>query len=159
MLADGIYPDWPIFMKTIPMPVGEKQKVFAKVQEGVRKDVERAFGRLHSKYHILKFPGQAHKVEHLSAIWGCCIILHNMTLRDQQTVRIERTMVTEYPASLAFTELRNAQPLRDAAYFAAHSVVAIIAKRKVMENRGMCELKQRALVEHVYKHSKKKSTT
>ena len=159
MLADGIYPDWPIFMRTILMPVGEKQKVFAKAQESVRKDVERAFGRLHSKFHILKFPGLAHKVEHLSAIWGCCIILHNMTLRDQQTERIERTMVTEYPPSLAFTELRNAQPMRDVAYFAQHSVAAIIAKRKTIENRGMCELKQRALVEHVFKHSKKKSST
>ena len=140
------------------MPVNEKQKVFAKAQESVRKDVERAFGRLHSKFHILKFPGLAHKVEHLSAMWGCCIILHNMTLRDQQTKRIERTMVTEYPPSLATTELRMGQPLRDAAYFAEHSVAAIIAKRKIMENRGMCELKHRALVEHVFKHSKKSTT-
>ena len=45
MLADGIYPDWPIFMRTIPMPVGEKQKVFAKAQESIRKYVERACPR------------------------------------------------------------------------------------------------------------------
>ena len=142
MLADGIYPDWPIFMRTIPMLVGEEQKVFAKAQVGqVCPSV------------------LAHKVEHLSAIWGCCIILHNMTLRDQQTERIERTMVTEYPPSLAFIELRNAQPMRDAAYFAQHSVAAIIAKRNTIENRGMSELKQRALVEHVFKHYKQKSST
>ena len=68
-------------------------------------------------------------------------------------------MVTEYPPSLAFTELRNAQPMRDAAYFAQHSVAAIIAKRKTIENRGMSELKQRALVEHVFKHYKQKNST
>ena len=35
-------------MKTIPLPQLEKHKLFAKFQEGVRKDVERAFGVLQS---------------------------------------------------------------------------------------------------------------
>ena len=47
-LADGIYPEWAAFMKTIPAPQTEKHKLFAKYQEGARKDVERAFGVLQS---------------------------------------------------------------------------------------------------------------
>ena len=42
-LADGIYPNWSTFVKTIPRPLGEKRKYFASKQESARKDVERAF--------------------------------------------------------------------------------------------------------------------
>jgi hypothetical protein len=42
-LMDGIYPDWKIFVKTIPAPVSENRTHFAKRQEGERKDVERGF--------------------------------------------------------------------------------------------------------------------
>jgi hypothetical protein len=43
-LADGIYPEWQILMKTISDPQNEKQRNYAKQQEGRRKDVERGFG-------------------------------------------------------------------------------------------------------------------
>ena len=39
-LVDGIYFEWATFVKTIPMPQGEKRQLFAKQQESVRKDVE-----------------------------------------------------------------------------------------------------------------------
>ena len=42
-LTDGIYPEWATFVKTISRPQGDKRKLFAKYQEGQRKDVERAF--------------------------------------------------------------------------------------------------------------------
>jgi hypothetical protein len=45
-LADGIYPKWPVFMKSIQKPQLDKHKLFAKKQEGARKDVECAFGIL-----------------------------------------------------------------------------------------------------------------
>ena len=45
-LADGIYPSWSTFVKTIPCPQGNKKKHFAAAQESARKDVERAFGVL-----------------------------------------------------------------------------------------------------------------
>ena len=137
------------------MPVTEKAKVYARAQEALRKDVERAFGRLHSKWHILKYPGMANKVEHLNEIWECCIILHNMTLKDEKTKRLERTDVTEYPASLGFLEPGECQPLKDAAYFAEHSMATDIEKRSHMENSGFSQIKQTPLVEHVFKHSKR----
>uniref|UniRef100_A0A2N9I1B0 Uncharacterized protein n=1 Tax=Fagus sylvatica TaxID=28930 RepID=A0A2N9I1B0_FAGSY len=43
-LADGIYPQWSTFVKTISAPVEAKKKHFARVQEACRKDVECAFG-------------------------------------------------------------------------------------------------------------------
>ena len=42
-LADGIYPEWPLFMKPISKPAGEKQKNYTERQESERKDVERGF--------------------------------------------------------------------------------------------------------------------
>jgi hypothetical protein len=43
-LADGIYPEWHILMKTISSPQTPKQQLYAKRQESRRKDVERGFG-------------------------------------------------------------------------------------------------------------------
>ncbi|XP_021814673.1 uncharacterized protein LOC110757387 [Prunus avium] len=39
-LADGIYPRWTTFVKSIPNPRSQKQKLFATYQEKYRKDVE-----------------------------------------------------------------------------------------------------------------------
>ena len=157
MLADGIYPAWAYLMGTIKMPVTEREQVYAKVQEAVRKDVERAFGRLHAKWQILKFPAMARKLEHLNDTWGCCIVLHNMTLKDQKTKRLERTEVTVYPPSLEFIELGQMQPMRDATWYPSKSVTAVADKREEMENTGMGSLKQLALIDHVFAHSKKRS--
>ena len=150
-LADGIYPDYPYVMKTIPEPVNMKQKLFARVQEGARKDVERAFGRLHAKWHILKNAGRSHKLHYLKNIWLACIILHNMTLRDQQSAELQRREGTVSIVAVDETGvLGECEPLRDEAFFASHSYEGILGKRKHMENRGICHLMQRALVEHVW---------
>ena len=88
-LADGIYPDFPYFVKTVSVPITPQEKQFAKVQEGCRKDVERAFGRLLAKWHILSGAGRSWKIKYMRNIWTTCFILHNMTLRDQQMTETE----------------------------------------------------------------------
>jgi hypothetical protein len=45
-LADGIYPNWSTFVKTINAPTSLKAKHFATAQEARRKDVEHPFGVL-----------------------------------------------------------------------------------------------------------------
>ena len=42
-LTDGIYPYYPTFAKLIRLPRSEPNKLFAKYQEGCRKNIERAF--------------------------------------------------------------------------------------------------------------------
>jgi len=53
-LADGIYPNWSTFVKTILRPLGAKRKYFASKQECVRKDGERVFGVLQSRFAIVR---------------------------------------------------------------------------------------------------------
>jgi hypothetical protein len=57
-LADGIYPEWPVFVKTHCNPTEEKYIRFAKEQEACRKDVERAFGVLQSRWAIVRHPAK-----------------------------------------------------------------------------------------------------
>lgn len=79
-LADGIYPDWPIFLKTIQEPKNEKEKYFAQRQESVRKDVERAFGVLFARWYILSNPCRLWDVDTMALIVRTCVILHNMII-------------------------------------------------------------------------------
>ncbi|XP_076895289.1 uncharacterized protein LOC143547858 [Bidens hawaiensis] len=81
-LADGIYPKWRTFVKTIPLPRGNKNKKFAKAQESARKDVERAFVVLQQRFAIIQGPSQMFKVSKLT-IMKACAILHNMIIEDE----------------------------------------------------------------------------
>ena len=49
-LADKIYPRWPMFVKTIRCPTDLKKMYFAQRHEAARRDVERAFGILQTRW-------------------------------------------------------------------------------------------------------------
>ncbi|XP_074352013.1 uncharacterized protein LOC141691173 [Apium graveolens] len=53
-LADGIYPPYSTFVKTVSAPQGNKRKHFAQMQESARKDVERAFGVLQARFAVVR---------------------------------------------------------------------------------------------------------
>jgi hypothetical protein len=90
-LADGIYTEWAAFMKTMSLPQTEKQKLSAKFQ-GARKDVERAFGVLQSRFTIVCQPAGLWKRTSDGRIMLACVILHNMIVedeRDDATIHID----------------------------------------------------------------------
>lgn len=76
--VDGIYPNWAIFVKTIAEALERKHKMFASAQEGFRKDVERAFGVLVSRWHILRAPCRLWDKSMMLDTMKACVILHNM---------------------------------------------------------------------------------
>ena len=83
-LANGIYPKWATFVKTISCPRGNKQIHFAQAQESAIKDVERAFGVLQARFAIVRGPARFLKLEVLKNIMKACIILHNMIVEDER---------------------------------------------------------------------------
>ncbi|XP_024317148.1 uncharacterized protein LOC106866370 [Brachypodium distachyon] len=83
-LADGIYPQWATLVKTIPSPLGQKNKYFAKCQEAHRKDVERAFGVLQARFAIVCGPARLWDEEVLHDIITSCVIMHNMIVEDER---------------------------------------------------------------------------
>ncbi|XP_042023931.1 putative nuclease HARBI1 [Salvia splendens] len=83
-LADGIYPKWSTIVQTIHEPRTPKTKYFAMRQEACRKDVERAFGVLQSRFSIVAGPVRYWDKEVLHDIMITCIILHNMIVEDER---------------------------------------------------------------------------
>ena len=81
-LADGIYPPWCTFVKSIKEPKTKKQCEFARVQEAAQNDIERAFGVLQSRFTIVRGPARFWDKRSMKNIMTCCVILHNMILKD-----------------------------------------------------------------------------
>jgi len=92
-LTDGIYPKWATFIQSIPIPQGPKAVLFAQRQEAARKDVERAFGVLQTRFAIVKNPALCWDKVKIGKIMRACIILHNMIVEN------ERDDYTQYDVS------------------------------------------------------------
>ena len=82
-LADGIYPSWATFVKTISEPQGNKKKYFATAQEACRKDVERAFGVMQARFTIVRGPARFWDEDTLGQIMRACVIMNNMIVEDE----------------------------------------------------------------------------
>ncbi|CAM8916754.1 unnamed protein product [Rhodiola kirilowii] len=82
-LADGIYPRYSSFVKTIPNSQIDAEKLFAKKQESYRKDVERCFGILQSRWAILSSCRYDPSTKCLKKIMLACIIMHNMLIEEE----------------------------------------------------------------------------
>ncbi|GJZ04611.1 ALP1-like protein isoform X1 [Tanacetum coccineum] len=83
-LADGIYPQWSSFVKSFTVANSEKNALFKRKQKSARKDIERAFGVLQGRWHIICQPALAWTINKLRRVMYTCIILHNMILKDQK---------------------------------------------------------------------------
>ncbi|CAL2256074.1 unnamed protein product [Prunus armeniaca] len=79
----GIYPRWTTFVKSIPNPRSQKQKLFATYQEGYMKDVEMCFGILQARWLIIRGVSHMFDEDILRSIMMTCIILHNMIVEDE----------------------------------------------------------------------------
>jgi hypothetical protein len=83
-LADGIYPDWPAFVKTFHNLYDVRTKHFATIHESTRKDIERTFDMLHTRWIVVRGPTYSWSPEHIGDIMKTCIILHNIIVEDEE---------------------------------------------------------------------------
>ena len=58
--------------------------MFAAKQESARKDVERAFGVLQSRWAIVKGPTRFWYKEVIADVMYACIIMHNMIVEQER---------------------------------------------------------------------------
>jgi hypothetical protein len=116
VLIAFIDPKWAVFVSGIPDPVGEAKQLFTKMQEAIRKDVERGFGVLQLRFAITKYPSRKWTSEKICTILKACVIMHNMIVEDERDTY-----------SL-FSDLEFEGPLRDAAASADVMVVEPLPK-------------------------------
>jgi hypothetical protein len=83
-LADGIYPSCATFVKEVRNHADEKCKRIAKEQEAARKDVERAFGVLQSRWAIVRYPARTWSPERMWNVITACVIMHNMIVENER---------------------------------------------------------------------------
>ena len=98
-LADGINPSYPTFIKSIRLPQSELNKLFAQVQEGCQKDIERAFGVLQARFKSIHKPAHMWDISDLDIIMRSYIILHNMIVEDERDTYAQHR--TDYDQSEA----------------------------------------------------------
>jgi hypothetical protein len=82
-LTDDIYPNWMAFVKTVCHPFEPRTKHFAMKQESARKDIERAFGVLQSRWAVICGLAYGWSPANIHDIMIAWIILHNMVVGDE----------------------------------------------------------------------------
>jgi hypothetical protein len=90
-LADGIYPEWHAFVKTMRNPVDLKKLHFARAHESTRKDIKRAFSVLQARWAVVRGPAYGWDRDQISNIMTTCIILHNMIIEDERDFTLDRS--------------------------------------------------------------------
>lgn len=145
-LADGIYPSWPVFVKSIPLANRPKTKKFAEVQEACRKDVERAFGALQSRFHMITRPSRLWKPHDLGLVMNACIIMHNMIVESERHKYkgYSERMLRELQADDAGP---SEQPYQRGGFVPNH---VIIENSEAMQNERLHYELRDDLIEHIW---------
>jgi len=138
-LADGIYPSWATIVKSITLPMGNKNQYFARAQESARKAVERAFGVLQSRFAIVRGPARVWDEQTLQLIMQACVIMHNMIVEDEGYI-VEPEERFDYGG-------QNVQPGHGRGTRSLDEFIA--AHKRIREKETHVQLKQ-DLIEHLW---------
>lgn len=91
-LADGIYPEWPIFIKPIHHVSTVPQRNSTAAQKMVRKDIEHLCSVLHGRFKIILREIELWDIEEAVLVSEVCAILHNIIGWMQQSASFDDEM-------------------------------------------------------------------
>ncbi|ETV69556.1 hypothetical protein H257_14792 [Aphanomyces astaci] len=72
-----------VFVKTVPNAKSLREKAFQKAQESRPMDVERMFGMLQARWHVLTRPCELWDRSAMHHVVITCCVLHNMVIDDE----------------------------------------------------------------------------
>ncbi|XP_003559562.1 uncharacterized protein LOC100822590 [Brachypodium distachyon] len=140
-LADGIYPRWSTFVKTISnAPAGGARSWFAMQQKTCRKDVERAFGVLQARFAIVRYPALTWSKDQMWEVITACVIMHNMIIESERECPVFDTELYERMGSLA-----NVNHQVSAAF------AAFLSRRQEIRDAGTHQQLQDDPVKHLWR--------
>jgi len=90
-LVDGIYPPFAFFVSPFPDPTTEVETTFNRLQEALRKDVQRLYAFLTARFHIVFHPARHVTVESMVTVAKAVAILHNMVTEKRPDGYVSRT--------------------------------------------------------------------
>lgn len=88
-LADGIYPDYAIFVTPRRSIQSIEERFMNEQQESERKDIECAFGMLQQRFHILRHGMNACDTSTVQNTILTCGIIHNILITWKERKRDE----------------------------------------------------------------------
>ncbi|XP_057779656.1 uncharacterized protein LOC130998242 [Salvia miltiorrhiza] len=81
-LTNGIYSEWPVFVKSPPFPSDENNKRFKVMQEVACRDLERDSGVLQARWTIIRGQARLWKKEQMGDLMFVCI-LYKLIIEDE----------------------------------------------------------------------------
>lgn len=73
-----------MLIKTINLPGDAASSWYAKLQEAAQKDIERAFGGLQARWHIIAHPCRLWLLHDIRRVMYACIVLRNMIVEERE---------------------------------------------------------------------------
>nr|XP_016494954.1 PREDICTED: uncharacterized protein LOC107814133 [Nicotiana tabacum] len=110
-------------------------------QESCRKDIERAFGVLQSRFAIVAGPPRFWRREVLHDIMTTCIILHNMIIEDERDLNAPIEDARECPATTVEMVVDE-----------DHRFEQFLARHKTIKDKDAYFTLRNALIEHLWEN-------
>lgn len=168
-LVDGIYYPWPMFAKPIHHPTSHAESRYTKKQEGRRKDIERCFGVLQSRFHILRRESNRWDRDEVVRVSEACVIIHNILIcmckrgafddevgAGEDAVSIIAELYEEEAENMAQSTAERQETVQDADNDVLEDVVAEAERRfildSIMTNQGMHQDLQEDLMKSFQEH-------